>query len=67
MGDSVEEKKQWIDNAGYEELLRRWRFAPIGDSFLSGEVGEYYMKKLNEKHDEVGNTEHTRVSKSIGW
>ena len=67
MADSVEEKKHWIDNASYEELLRKWRFAPAGDSFFSGEVGEYYIAKLKKKCDEVGEAEHTRASKAIGW
>ena len=26
-----EKIKKWIDNATYEQLLSRWRFAPIGD------------------------------------
>ena len=67
MADSKEEKKRWIDNASYEELLRKWRFAPAGDPFFSGEVGDYYVQKLKEKHTEVGDAEHTRTSKAIGW
>ena len=59
--------KEWIDNASYEELLRRWRFAPPGDPFFAGEMGEYYSRKIAERRKQVGEEEHTRASKSIGW
>ena len=38
--------KNWIDNASYHELLSHWRFAPIGDSMLQGEAGDYYSNYL---------------------
>lgn len=56
--------KQWIDNASYEELLRKWRFAPIGDAMFQGETGEYYTKVMKEKRE---NTNHVSASKSVGW
>ena len=62
-----DEMKQWIDGASYQELLQKWRFAPAGDPFFVGEVGDYYVAKLAEKHTEVGDAEHTRISKAIGW
>lgn len=61
------EQKEWIDNASYEELLRKWRFAPAGDPFFRGEAGKYYTKKLAEKKQEVGQEAHVAASKSIGW
>ncbi len=64
---SDDSMKEWIDNASYEELLRKWRFAPVGDPFFIGEMGAYYGRKLSEKRQEVGNEEHVRVSKMIGW
>ena len=60
-------QKEWIDNASYEELLRKWRFAEIGDPFFTGEIGQYYAKKMDTKRNEVGNEEHVRISKKIGW
>lgn len=62
-----EQMKQWIDTASYEELLRKWRFAPAGDPFFTGDTGDYYAKKIAEKRAEVGDEEHVRASKSIGW
>ena len=59
--------KCWIDNASYRELLSRWRFARSGNPFFEGEVGDYYAKVMKCKREEVGDAEHTRVSKSIGW
>ena len=64
---TVEEMKQWIDTAPYESLLAKWRFAPPGAPFFQGELGDYYAKRMAEKQDEVGNAEHVRASKSIGW
>ena len=63
----TEQMKYWIDNASYESLLTRWRFASSGNLFFQGEVGDYYAKVMRCKREEVGDAEHTRVSKSIGW
>lgn len=59
--------KQWIDNASYEQLLSRWRFAPIGSPWFVGEVGDYYVEKMGEKRREVGGAAHVKASKAIGW
>lgn len=61
------EQKQWIDNASYEQLLGRWRNAPIGSTWFQGECGKYYGEVMQRKLREVGNSEHVRASKSIGW
>lgn len=63
----MSDMKEWIDNASYEELLGKWRFAPAGDPFFVGEMGEYYARKMDEKRAEVGEKEHVRVSKALGW
>lgn len=62
-----EEMIKWINQASYEELLRHWRFAPSGDSFFIGEVGEYYRVVMSQKREQVGPAEHSRISKLIGW
>ena len=56
--------KQWIDNASYETLLSKWRFAPIGDPMFQGESGQYYAKVMNEKR---ARTDHVAASKAVGW
>lgn len=59
--------KDWIDSASYEELLRRWRNAPAGDTIFQGETGDYYSEVMAKKRSKVGGVEHVRASKSIGW
>lgn len=62
-----EEMKKWIDNATYDQLLGHWRFAPAGDPFFIGEVGEHYKKVMSKRKQEVGLAGHTATSKSLGW
>jgi hypothetical protein len=57
----------WTDTASYEDLLRRWRFAAIGDPIFQGEVGKHYAEVMAHRRAEVGPEEHTRISKRIGW
>lgn len=59
-----EKTKSWIDNATYEELLYRWRFAAIGDPLFQGETGDYYAKVMAEKKQTAN---HVQASKNIGW
>lgn len=56
--------KQWIDGASYEQLLSKWRYAPIGDMMLQGETGEYYSKIMFQKKSTV---DHVQASKNVGW
>jgi len=63
----TKEQKDWIDSASYKQLLYRWRFAPVGDPMFQGDTGDYYSKIMGEKREEVGNAEHVRASKTIGW
>ena len=58
--------KNWIDNATLEDLLRRWRFASVGDPIFQGETGEYYSDVMFKKK---GNDPDKWVaaSKKIGW
>ena len=60
-------QKAWIDSASYEALLRRWRTAPAGDPMFLGECGTYYAEQMRERRKAVGDDEHVRASKAIGW
>lgn len=66
---TIDEMKQWIDNASYEELLRKWRFASAGDPFFRSDtgVGEYYAQRMAEKKAEIGPAGAVAASKAIGW
>jgi len=63
--DLTPENKKTIDSMSYEQLLRRWRFAPAGDPWFQGETGDYWaerMKVLRRK-----GADHVKTSKRIGW
>jgi hypothetical protein len=62
----TEEQKRWIDNASYETLLRKWRFAPVGDPMFQGEDGAYYSKVMFAKRDAAPDAA-VRASKNVGW
>ena len=60
------EQKKWIDEASYEQLLRRWRFSDVGDEMFIGEAGEYFsmvfaQKRMNDP------TKAVAASKTVGW
>ena len=59
-------EKAWIDLASYEQLLSRWRFAPAGDPYFSGETGKYFSKMMQQRKEEnpAGAVE---ASKRIEW
>jgi len=59
--------KSWVDSASYEDLLRRWRFAPVGDPVFQGETGKYYAEVMWRKKAELSAGEQVRASKNIGW
>ena len=63
------EQKQQIDNMSYEQMLRKVRFAPIGDPFFLGgtELADYFAKRMSIKKAEVGQEGHVAASKRIGW
>lgn len=56
-----------IDAMTYEQLFTTWRFSKSGHPLFQGDVGEHYKKVFFEKRKQVGDAEHTRISKKIGW
>jgi len=64
----TKEKKKYIDSKSYEALLSHWRFAPLQDSWLSGETGKYWGERMAELRAlDSTKQEHTKASKAIGW
>lgn len=61
------EDRMLIDSMSYEDLLRRWRFAPVGDRLFQGMTGQYYKQVMQEKHRALPDGEHGRISKLVGW
>ena len=58
---------EWINNASYQELLSKWRFAKSGSPWFQGDVGKHYSKVIFEKRDKLTNDEQTTASKNVGW
>ncbi len=61
---TIEEMKKWIDDASYEDLLRRWRFDPPGSPWFQGKLGDYYQQMMNKKRETA---DHVAASKRVGW
>jgi len=64
MEKTLENLMNEIDSMSYEDLLRRWRFAKIGDPIFQGESGSYFRREMIEKGENVNTS---AVSKRIGW
>jgi len=61
------ELKAQIDAMDYYQLLKRWRFAPLGgDEMMQDESGDYWGQRMNELKDAdpVG---AVQASKMLGW
>jgi len=59
--------KNWIDNASYEELLRKWRFAPVGSPWFTGDIGNYYSEVMSKGKLLISNADAVKASKKLGW
>jgi len=65
--DLTRENKEHIDGLSYEQLLSKWRFAPVGDQWFQGETGDYWGNRMKELRNSDGNDRHVQASKNIGW
>lgn len=63
--DLTPENKVHIDSLSYEQLLSKWRFAPVGDPWFQGETGTYLVERMKELKKNGAN--HIQASKNIGW
>jgi len=63
----TDEDREWIDNADYITMLRRWRTAPAGDSIFCGITGRYFMDVIKRKKAELTEVEQVVASKHVGW
>lgn len=59
------ENKAQIDAMPFIELLRLWRFAPVGDPWFQGETGKYWGERMAQlrSYDPAG---AAFASKAIG-
>jgi len=65
MSNLTEEYKNQIDSMTYEQMLKKWRFASIGDPIFQGEIGEYFSKRMAKLREQ--GADHVGISKLIGW
>lgn len=56
----------WIDAAGYEALLERWRFAPAGHPMFTDPV-LYDRFRAAMAREYPGAAGHAAASKRVGW
>ena len=64
----TEQNKAHIDGMLYEDLLLRWRFAPVGSPWFQGETGDYWSQRMAELRKQPGGEErHVAASKAVGW
>lgn len=68
-GTMMTDDKREIDSMSYEDMLRRQRTAPSGHRFFvaNTEVAQYFSDRMRLLRSEVGEIEHVRISKKIGW
>ena len=65
--ERIDAQIAWIDGASYEQLLEKWRNAPSGSTWFTGEVGKHFAEVMQAKRAEVGDAGHVAASKAIGW
>lgn len=66
---TTNEMLTWILNASYEQMLRKQRFAPIGDPFFHSDntqVTGLWTEQFNLKREATGDN-GVAASKSVGW
>lgn len=61
------ERKAWIDNATYEQLLKKWRHEPCGSQWFQSPLGDYFRDVMHEKRKALSSGQHAQISKSVGW
>lgn len=60
------EEKAYIDSLSHYDLLYRIRFATVGDMWMQGECGRYWIKRRAEKRAE-DEAQAVQDSKDMGW
>ena len=63
----TEDDKKYIDEMTYHLMLRHNRFDSLGSNLFIGETGKYFFESMIKKRKEIGDAEHVRISKEIGW
>lgn len=67
MSNLTPEAKAEIDAMTYEQLLRKWRFATLGNPMFQGERGSYFADRMSELRRKIGHDAAVQASKNVGW
>jgi len=59
--------KATIDAMSYFDMLKKYRFAEVGNPWFVGDVGTYFMTTMNRKKMAMTENERVAVSKAVGW
>ena len=59
--------RQRIADLTYVEMLRLWRFEPVGSTLFQGDNGTYFQQIMKEKRSAVSCEMHAKISKTIGF
>lgn len=63
-----EERIAWIEQASYEDLLRKWRREPLGSPWFADEkVFRVFNTAMHKKKAELSPEQQVQASKNIGW
>ena len=62
-----EQMRAWVDEASYEELLMRWRFAPSTDTIFHGDLGRHFVQTMASKKNALAISDQVTISKRVGW
>ena len=59
--------RESIDTMSYEDMLRLYRFEPIGSKLFTSDIGAYFMDRFDYLRDTVSLQERVAASKNVGW
>lgn len=59
--------RKQIREASFEEILRLWRFSPIGSPVFEGPVGDLLTARYAAMRSSLSDAEWTALSKRVGW
>jgi hypothetical protein len=65
-GELTPARKAQIDNMTLEDLLRHWRFAPVGAFEMGDPTSDYFANRMYELKSEQPGA-WTAASKRLGW
>lgn len=65
---SKQEMLDYINKASLEDLIRLWRFEPVGSPyFVPGDVNDRLVEVYTAKREASSHDQLVAASKSVGW